>query len=257
MADSITQLYLQLDLKKDSLVKLRSTSWHIKARGIQELYLMDQIDLLKTIYKNTNNRNEFVRMESQIGVIYMTGFAGLRFLDVISYPLTEWQQIKLIEQLKRSGKPEDISTNINNWLSSTNDTVVIFALKLAGEYQQFTSRNQIVNTLVHPNELVRTQGIKTLVQLADQQTPYVLLGYFRKEASANRLLILDALATLATAEQTTILTSLLNDEDNIIKLKAAIALANASPEGMEILEQKAVQEKEPFERILMHVKSVA
>lgn len=257
VADNITQLYLQLGLKKESLSKLRNSSWHTKARGIQELYLMDQIDLLKTIYKNTNNRNEFVRMEAQIGVIYLTGFPGLRFLDVVSYPITEWQQIKLLEQLRRSGQPEDISANINHWLLSKNDTVVVFALKLADVYQQFGSRDQITEMLVHPNEMVRTQGIKTLVRLADHHTPYVLLGYFRKEGLANRILILEAMASLATEEQADIFTGMLNDEDNIIKLKAAVALVNCSPKGLQILERKAALEKEPYERILMHVKSVA
>jgi hypothetical protein len=258
VADNITQLYLELGLKKDSLVKLRnSKSWHIKARGIQELYLMDQKDLLKTIYKNTNNRNEFVRMEAQIGVIYMTGFPGLRFLDVVSYPITEWQQIKLLEQLRRSGRPGDISASISNWLQSENDTVVVFASKLADEYQQYNSRDRIIETLVHPNEIVRTQGIKTLIRLADHQTPYVLLGYFRKEGFANRILILEAMANLATEEQIPVLERLLDDEDNIIRLKAAIALANCSPEGLQIVEKRAAGEKEPFERILMHIKSVA
>jgi hypothetical protein len=259
VADNITQLYLQLGLKKDTLAKFRNTrSWHVKARGIQELYLMDQKDLLTTIYKNTNARNEFVRMEAQIGVIQMTGFAGLRFLDVVSYPITEWQQIKLLEKLRRGGgQPENLSESINNWLRSKNDTVVAFALKLAAEYQQFSSRDQVTDILVHPNELVRAQGIKTLLRLADQHTPVVLLGYFPKERFANRTLILDALAHISTAQQVPTLTEILDDPDNIIKLKAAVALAQCCPEGMEILEKRAAVEKEPFERILMHVKSVA
>lgn len=62
--------------------------------------MMDQKNLLTKIYRETNSKNEFVRSEAQIAIIYMTGFNGLRFLDVISYPLTLWQQIKLLEQLR-------------------------------------------------------------------------------------------------------------------------------------------------------------
>jgi len=63
VAANLVALYLQLDLKKFSLKKLNDKRWHIKARGLQELYLMEQGDMLKIIYHQTNNRNEFVRME--------------------------------------------------------------------------------------------------------------------------------------------------------------------------------------------------
>jgi len=257
VAETIVQLYNKLDLKKDSLKKLNNNrKWHVKARGIQELYLMDQMDVLKTIFKNTNNKNEFVRMEAQTGMIHMTGFAGLRFLDVISYPLTEWQQIKLLEQLRLTPKKQDISENIADWLLSKNITVVVFALKLADEYQQFALRDNVINCLVHPYEQIRTQAVKTLVRLADQSTPTILLGYFRKEGFVNRAMMLDALAVLATERQTDFLLTLLDDPNHIIKLKASIVLVVCSTSGMDILEKRAIEEPEPFERILRHVKTV-
>ena len=257
VADTIVQLYNQLDLKKDSLKKLNSKrKWHVKARGIQELYLMDQKDVLKTIYKNTNNKNEFIRMEAQTGVIHMTGFAGLRFLDVISYPLTEWQQIKLLEQLRLTPSKEDFGESISGWLLSKNDTVVVFALKLADEYQQFSSRGNVVNCLVHPHESVRTQAVKALIRLADESTPVILAGYFRKESYINRAIMLDALAALATEDQSDFLLTLMDDPNNIIRLKAAIVLSNCCKDGMAILEKRAIEEPEPFERILRHVKTV-
>jgi hypothetical protein len=186
----------------------------------------------------------------------MTGFPGLRFLDVIRYPLTEWQQIKLLEQLRLTPKKEDLSEQLTGWLLSKNDTVVIFALKLADEYQQFTVREQVVDCLVHPYEPVRTQAVKTLIRLADEFTPRILAGYFHKEGYINRIMMLDALAVIATEKQAHFLIDLLDDPNNIIKLKAAIVLAGCCEKGMEILEQRALAEPEPFERILRHVKTV-
>ena len=134
--------------------------------------------------------------------------------------------------------------------------MVVFALKLADEYQQFTLRDNVINCLVHPQEQVRTQAVKTLVKLADQLTPTILLGYFRKEGFVNRAMMLDALAILATEKQTDFLLTLLDDPNNIIKLKASIVLAACSAKGMDILEKRAIEEPEPFERILRHVKTV-
>lgn len=257
VAENIVMLYNQLGLREDSLRKMKTKrKWYLQARGIQELYLMDQKNLLTKIYRETNSQNDFVRSEAQIAVIHLTGFNGLRFLDVISYPLTLWQQIKLLEQLKLFGKKEDLSDRIPKWLQSKNDTVVVFALRLAAEYQQFAVSDDIMNCLVHPATIVRTQAIKTLIVLADERTASTLVGYFSKEQFENQVHILDSLLAIATDEQQAFMVRLLEAPDNIIKLKAALVLANNCSDGLRILEERAAIEPEPFERILRHVKSV-
>lgn len=257
VADNIVQLYEKLGLKKDAETKLLCVRrWYIKARGIQELYLMDQRDFLTKIYRNTNDRNEMVRMEAQTGVIYMTGFPGLRFLDVISYPLTEWQQLKLLEQLKLTKKKEDLSERIPRWLLSKNDTVVVFALKLAEEYQQFAVRDAISPCFEHPNRLVREQAVKALIQLGDAQTPALLVNCFSGKTVVEQGIILDALSGMATDEQEAFLVSQLDAPDNGLKLKAATALISCCTHGWEILEKRSVREPEPFARILNHLKTM-
>ena len=258
VTDNIVSLYIALGFKEDSLAKLRNTTrWHIKARGIQELYLMEQQDILKTIYKNTNSTNEFVRMEAQTGVIHLTGFPGLRFLDVISYPLTEWQQLKLLEQLRLYPKKEDLSNKIPAWLRSSNSTVVVFALKLADEYQVFAVRQEVIHCLVHPDDMVRTQALKTLIRLADEETPKILMGYFAKESLVNRFYILDAMRSIGTEEDRYFIERLLDDENDTIKLKAAIVLVSISGTGMAVIEKRSLLQPEPFERIYRHIKTAS
>jgi HEAT repeat protein len=257
VADNIVALYNKLGLREDSLLKMKNKrKWYLQARGIQELYLMDQKDLLTKIYRETNSKHEFVRSEAQIAVIHLTGFNGLRFLDVITYPLTLWQQIKLLEQLKLFGKKEDLSDRIPKWLLSKNDTVVVFALRLAAEYQQFAIKDNVVECLVHPSKIVRTQAIKTLIILSDETTPSMLIGYFSKEDFENQVHILNSLMNMATDEQKDFMIRLLDAPDNIIKVKAASVLANNCTDGIQVIEKRAAAEPEPFERILRHVKSV-
>lgn len=256
VSGTIVSLYEQLGLKEFSLRKLKSRQWHIKAKGIQELYLMDQKTTLRTIYKNTNSRNEFVRMEAQTGVINLTGFSGLRFLDVVSYPITEWQQIKLLEQLRLHPEKEDISAKIPKWLQSKNNSVVVFALKLADEYQVFAVREPVIKCLLHTEKSIRSQAIKTLIRLADEHTPGILLKYFSNESLQDQVNILDALRSMATDEEIPFLITLLDHPNDTIKLKAAAVLAATSEKGMAILENRAREMPEPFERIWRHVKSV-
>ncbi len=256
VGENISVLYKQLGLKTESLRKLKSNNrWHVKAKGIQELYMMDQQDVLKLIYKNTNSKNEYIRMEAQTGVIHLAGYPGLRFLDVISYPLTEWQQLKLLEQLRLTSKKEDLSEKIPKWLLSENETVIVFALKLADEYQYFSVKTEVLQCLVHASAIVRTQAIKTLVRLADEKTAMILLGYIHKESFTNQSYILDALRFMATENDKEALIRLLNHPNDIIKLKTALVLAKCCEEGLSFLEEKARQTPEPFYRILLHVQS--
>lgn len=257
VAQHVIILYERLDLKKYSLQKVSDkTSWHIKAQGIQELYMMDQHDALRMIYRNTNSTNEFVRMEAQTGVIHLTGFPGLRFLDVISYPLTEWQQLKLLEQLRLYPEKQDISEKIPKWLLSKNNTVVVFALKLVDEYQLFSVRRYVINCLVHPAYQVRSQALKTMIRLEDETTPVVLLGYFNKESLPDQIFILEALRAIATEREAGFLQKLLDHENDMIKLKAAIVLAACSAKGLAILEKRGTEQPEPYYRIYRHVKTV-
>lgn len=130
--ENIARLYVVLGLDLDSLHKLGRRSWHHKAQGIQELALMEQRRHVTRIYRLTNDRNEIVRMEAQAAIVRLYGFEGLRFLDVIAWPMSEWQQIHLLRVLSRV--PGSPSADVRRWLQSANPSVRDFARKLIAEH---------------------------------------------------------------------------------------------------------------------------
>jgi hypothetical protein len=256
VAERIVTIYTGLDLKKYSLDKIQiKNEWYTIARGIQELYMMEQHDAYEEINKFTNASNEYIRNEAQIGMIHLTGFRGLDFLEMVLYPITDWQQLKLLEQLKRFPKKEDFSYKIPKWISSENNSVVVFALKLCYEYQLIQLVDEITNCLQHQSEKVRTQTIETLVRLENDQTSTILLHYFNQASRSDQIQILDALSNLATEKDTDELTKILEYPDNLIKLKAAIALTKCSSSGMQLITEKSHSNPEPFQRIVNHILS--
>lgn len=254
IAEKIIDIYLKLDLKKYSLNKInKDKNWYVKARGIQELYMMEQKKSYPEIYEYTDAKNEFVRNEAQIGMIHLVGFKGLHFLERVTHPITDWQQLKLLEQLKLYSEKTDISADIPGWLSSTNDSVVLFALKLCDEFQYFQLTSDIKYCLNHQSAAVKTGAVITLIQLENNQTAKILLNYFRWAPRKDQILILDGMAHLATEENTEKLLEILDSADDTIKLKAAIAIAHASKSGLKILEEKSNLQPEPYQRILLHI----
>ena len=121
-------------------------------------------------------------------------------------------------------------------------------------YRQFPVYDSVVKCLSHQNVSVRIQAIKTLVRIANKETPLLLTNHYRSETFTNQLAILDALLKIATFEQSWFLIDLLDDESDVIKLKAARALAVCFTDGMKILEEKAKAPYGPYQKILLHIK---
>lgn len=251
-AKNLIRLYDQMDFKNDSLEKLKSKDWELVAKGIQELSLMEYNKAITKIYRLTNSKEEFVRDEAQLAIIYLSGFKGLRFLNVVKYPITEWQSIKLLEMLPHSGVTD--MQDLPKWLQSSNYTVVVFALKLVAKFQQFEFHDQVVACLAHENELVRYYAIKALSEIATEDTASILLAHFQKETQRNQIQILKDIVEFGSEDITPLLISIIENANPAIQLKASIALAKISKNGLAYLAEKVEKQVEPFEKILAHVK---
>jgi hypothetical protein len=254
-AKNITVLYVQLGLKDFSLKKMKSNKWHVKARAIQELYLMQQREALPRIYKNVNSQNEFIRMEAQIGIIHLIGFDGLRFLNVINNKLTEWQQIKLLDQLAKFPLNEDIlAADIPKWLRSPNETVIMFAMKLVDRYHRYSEYDNVSACLTHENEQVRKQAVNTLFRISNDTTPQLLVDQYDKETYFNKLNILNQLEEIATHNESEFLTRLLQEPNDTLKLRAARILAKCHSQGLRTLEHAGELQPIPYQQIYLHIK---
>lgn len=95
----LEEFYKQIPPYRVSLNKLNSKVWHIKARGIREIYEMDQRQYIKEVVKERNNPNIYVRREAQIAMVVFLGWESLRFLPYLKKEMSLWQQIKIVEKL--------------------------------------------------------------------------------------------------------------------------------------------------------------
>lgn len=230
----INELYEKLGLVNDSLQKMKSLIWYKRAKGIYELYMMDQHSVFPEIVKYTNSSNIYVRREAQTAVIDFSGFDGLAFLDTLTYPLYEWQQVKLLEQLKTVNLIE--MPNIRSWIESSNNYVAIFALKLAEIYQQFHTHDVVVKSLQHSNDKVRFHAIRTLGNIYEENvTAEILSNQYKLENTKNKKEILEQLTNIGTEKDIPFLLDKLKEEDDLLKLQAARGIAKTAPEGMNML----------------------
>jgi HEAT repeat protein len=247
----LQKLYLQLGLDAYALKHLASKKWHVKAKAIQDLGIMGLEKYFNLIYKETNNKNELVRMEAQIAVIKLTGFEGLRFLDVVSYQINDWQQIKLLSEL--SLLPAGKFNEIEKWLNSANESVVIFALKLIKNFHRFELYPQAELCLKHPSMHVRHKAIAALEKIYNETTAKVLLDSYRNEVLKNKIAIIKAVQQIGTEEDIPELISFLEAEEAEEKRTIVRAIGNISSKGLLQLRLLPEANQEPLSLIIKQI----
>ncbi len=247
----LQHLYEQLHLHKFAAKQLNSKHWHLKAKAIQELGIMGQKKYLNKIYRHTNSKNELVRMEAQTAIVKLFGFEGLRFLDVISTQITDWQQIKLLQELAQL--PPIFFSGIENWLESANESVVIFALKLAKNYHRFELYPQIVNCLDHPIPRVRSEAILALEKIYTADTSSLLLERFPQEDLKNQKLIIKVVQQIGYEADVDLLISYLNTEDVELKRMIVRNIAHISTEGITKLRNTDLANEGPMPLIIKQI----
>ncbi|MGB7784820.1 MAG: hypothetical protein WBL27_01855 [Salinimicrobium sp.] len=97
--DKLGLLFQQIPPFRASINKLNSKKWYVKARGIREIYEMDQEQHIKRLIRERNNKNIYVRREAQIAMVIFLGWGSLRFLPYLKREMMLWQQIKIVEKL--------------------------------------------------------------------------------------------------------------------------------------------------------------
>lgn len=213
--NNIHWLFQKTDLKKELLAHLKDERWYIKAKAIQQLGYLQQKDQLPNIFRLANHNNDFVRMEAQIATVKLIGFSGLRFLNVIGYPVSEWQQLRLIHEL--SIHSVENFDDISFWLKSKNKTVVEFALRLIEIYQRHEFYDDVAQFLSHSSPEIRMQAIITLGKISNEKTAGLLKDIYSISDSSSQLLVLKTLRVLGAEKESLLLLTSLNNTVEFFK----------------------------------------
>ncbi|MEJ7693957.1 HEAT repeat domain-containing protein [Daejeonella sp.] len=252
-AANLKRAFYQVKLNTRVSKMLDSPHWHIKAAGIQQAGIMGMDEFKDKISRFINHERRLIRVEAQNTILKLSGFDGLRFLDDVTYPISEWQRLRILEELSRL--PPENFTGIDKWLKSKNDTVVIFALKLAKVYFRFELYEEVRACLSHQNSEVRRQAILACTELQTQDTARQLINRFRSEEEKNQLLIIKALSQIGTEEDIPFLSSLLFSENIKVVIASAYSLADLGENGMAALESHTKAAVFPLDRIITEIKS--
>jgi len=254
VADKLRALYLNLRYNKVSLRKLKSSKWNIKAKGFRELANMDVEEAESKIRKYLNHRNDELRSEAHIAFVRLNKEEPFWFLNNLETYFTPWEMLN-IHQVVKKYKIE--VPQFMKWLNASNDTVIIFSLKMIIIFKQIDATPKLKPLLSHENELVREQAIKAVGELSQPDLADTLKLIYKSETETNKLSIIKALERIPNERQIDFLREILeNEKTYTIRLEAARALYNIGPSGKLKLRLLKDANKPDLDQIYNHVTDV-
>lgn len=163
MSDSVKRLYFETGLYNYAKQRIQNKNWYVIAKGIGELTRFKIAEAHENVAPFITHPRDEVRKETQLYLVNLFRFKGLSFLNHLKQPLSEWAQVQLLETLQKFDDQQ--ICDIKPWLNSKNNTVVMFALKLAQIYNQFEVKDTLIELLSHREKQIRIQVIKVLTHL--------------------------------------------------------------------------------------------
>ncbi|MCM4157556.1 hypothetical protein [Gramella sp. AN32] len=185
-------LYAQIPPYRVSIRKLSSVSWYRRARGIREIYEMNQTQHIDKILKYRNDKNLYVRREAQIALVVFLGWESLRFIPYLNYNMTLWQQIKIVEKLSDLYPRPELK-----WLHNSYNTKKPFAKKLLmriiRKFQLHEEVDYITDHLNDPDYGIRETAIYCIQTFAISKSKmqYVKALYEEIQHPAQQSLLLN------------------------------------------------------------------
>ena len=238
----LLNLYSDLGLQEDALQRLKSRHWEVLSRSILELTEMEVQGAYSLIKKHINHRSSIVRKQAQIATVSLKSEGISYFLDTNRYPISEWQQLKLLDVIRHLEGFE--APKFKNWLTSKNTYVVLFALRLIKYYKQNDAGKAIIRLVNHRNQQIKIEAIQCIREFFIQEAKEPLKKAFPKGNEEVKLLILDTLGLIGDINDIEFLQNIANKGvTHIISSKTLSVINTLKPEtimpeaGIESIEE--------------------
>ncbi len=244
-------LFIRLNLHKDSMRRLKKFDWTKKAKAFREITMMNIQEAGPYIEQYINAKNDTLRSEAQIAMVRLNEDDPFSFLDKLEEDFTHWEQLNVhaIVRAYNITIPD-----FSRWFGSENDTVVIFAVKMTTIYQQTDSFMELLDLTRHESEKVRNEVIVAIGKMQMKEGIPKLLSIYSAETYNNKLQILKALQSIPDESEIGFLVDKAKEEDFDIQLNALKVLNNIGFKGQQIIEELSKGQNITFKEKVKHVK---
>lgn len=250
-SNKLIGLYKYLGLDKDSLARARDYRWHKKIKGFRELAFMNISDANDIMMKALNSSNEILRMEAQIALVRLSDNDHFGFLSHLKRPFSLWEQITLHDLIIQHNIPVP---KFKKWITSANDSVVVFALCMIREFKQTDAEEDIKKSLLHNSPGVRIEAVKVAGDLKLKSTLEIMKRMYKNQDYKICLEIVKSMGKMPDHSMLGFLKLVLDKEDDVqLQIEATKSIENMGEEGVKALVKIMKSEYKNYNIIVRHV----
>ena len=250
-ARKLLGLYKHLGLDRDSIIRAHDRRWHKKIKGFRELAFMNIKDANNAIYKALNSSNEILRMEAQIALVRLGDDDPFDFLSKLTRPFSLWEQISLHELIVQHNLAVP---PFSKWLTSSNPTVIMFALRMIREFKQADAEEAVHDSLMHPDPAIRQLAVQVAGDLNMRSTLETMKHMYKFQDYSVGLEIIRSMGKMPDPSMMGFLKLVLDKEDDVqLQIEATKAIENNGEEGVKALVKIMKSEYKNYNIIVRHV----
>jgi len=248
-AGRIRELYLSLGFKDEALQRLKSSRWKIIVEAIKELEQMGIREAHEPIFQLIHHRNKTVKTAAIRAKVHLDT-SPLSFLDDYTTVLTDWQQSNIAYALLRVQRTD--IPDFTQWYDHDNDTVLAFAIKMCGLFNQGQAAKPTAALLSHSNISIKKTAIKTLSLIGTTTEIPALIQAYAASSDLLKPDILTALQLLSKDTEIPFFETQLQHKDNDIRLAAAQSMARLGTASRQRLEFLFDQADKDLKQVITH-----
>lgn len=194
---------------------IRNRKWYSKSEALHHYQNIGYKIKTGHIKKLLDSKNKSLRSNAIIALISLSD-EKFDVLDNYKYTISKSDEVKILDIIYR--KKSKIPKNINNWLKSKNDSIVIIAIKLIVRFRHKhdITLEQISYLLSSENESIRKEVILAIRELVMFEAKDLLVEHFNRETNIrNKISIIKTLNVIGTSENIGFMSALLNEDENL------------------------------------------
>jgi len=252
MGDQLRNLYIQLELDKESLKKMKSRKWDKKVQAMSELTSMNMSIADVTILPLTNSRNRELRAAARHAYIKLSKNEPFKFFDLATEPLLLWDQVELFRIISTTEKIA--IPNFAQWITySSNKSIISFCLKLVVHYNQISAVPAVEKLLDTRDHYLRADAINCLGKMNIEEVEARLIRMYNSQPLSCQIEILKLLGRVSSGKHVDFLRQeFLHSTDFELRKNAAKSLINNQWAAKNLINELVDTATAENKRILKH-----
>lgn len=246
----IPEIYLKLNLQKDSLKLAKSRHSHKKVMGFVELTHLYPQGIKGMINTLINDPNDYVRTEAQIAYVTLNTESPFGFFNSLKRPFAKWTQLSVFYLIRLNQIPVP---SFAGFLSFKHCNIKNFSLKMITFFQQLEDVSEVIKMVDSEMEETRFLAYKAINDLRLYDSRELIKKKFDGETNRNKIEILKAFKNIGDTNDFAFLEEVMKTGSTSLKLEACRSVYYMGQESRDKISKHTKEEIPELELLLAHV----